>query len=1132
MKKGVRITLWVLAGIIGFAVLILAGAQVFVNSRHSRGIVDGFAGKYVDGSLNYTRLHLDLFRSFPYLGVEMDSVSLTYPRSRWAAYDSVETGSPLLESGRGETEDTLASFSHFYVSVNARALARDEISLGGAHLEGMRLYAHAYSDSAANWKMFILPEKKEKEKKSFPFSVIKTGRIVLDGHPTAVYTSLDDTLHAFLRFKQLRLKGELGMPAVEIRGAQLGIDSLALGGRVRKDTMGLFISGFSAGMPRKNTVDVQAAAEALLVSGRLGSMNVPFGLDLSASVERKDSVTRIDFPKLRLDAAYIPLEAQGFVRFRKDSNYVKATVKTEDCRLGEVLDKYASGMLKAARDVRTDAVMDLEAQVDGYFSGGSLPSVEAALSLSESAVEYLPMDIKGRLSMEATASLAGGQLSAVVKSMRAAIPGASVALNGRASGLLGGDPSFSARVTGNAVAEELRRFLPDNILPSGNLDLEVDADTRLSELKAFKFKKGAVSGRIKSSSLSLRMPPDSIAIGLERPDIRLSANPSGMHADLLSDTVSFSKGALMNARARNMVTSADLSKTASGIARASLTSDNTRVFFRSGENRIGARELSLSASLGKRIRRDNARRRHFLDSLQLVYPDIPRDSLLRHERLLHPRAVPDFMQDKAFASKDIRLNLNEKAVKFLQEWSPSATVTASGGFYATPRLPLRNRLGALDVKYDDDEFDIRSLKVTSGTSDASLSGKVTGLRRTLQGRGFLRGDLAVDCGYLNLNELLSALELGRKADTSYVAGSESDESFVTDTLAGAMYVPGEMKVFVVPANLEAELVLHAGKVDYIDYTATSADLRLRAARRCLQLTDASLVTNMGKIGLDAFYASRSRSDIQLGADLKLSEVSAYDIIHMFPDVDRMMPALKSFNGNLNCRITATTQLDTMMNVLVPTLDGTIHIGGEDLFISDAGKLRAVTTLLFFKDKNIGHIDNMDVDAVVSDSQAEVYPFIIGVDKYRLALMGVQGFDGSMRYNISVVRAPMLPLKFGVNLFGNVKDFNYSIGRSKYPGSNVPVFTQEIDDLRINIHDAIVGVYQQGVEGALEATRRSYAALEARKKELGYTSDLPGGLLSNQEYQQLEVAAFEAEMDEYNAEVDAEIDAALEESLKK
>ena len=227
-----------------------------------------------------------------------------------------------------------------------------------------------------------------------------------------------------------------------------------------------------------------------------------------------------------------------------------------------------------------------------------------------------------------------------------------------------------------------------------------------------------------------------------------------------------------------------------------------------------------------------------------------------------------------------------------------------------------------------------------------------------------------------------------------------------------------------------------------------------------------------------------------------------------------MPALKSFEGRLDCNLTATTQLDTNMNVVIPTLDGLIRISGRDLEVKDAGDLRRITRLLMFRNKDIGHIDDLAVDAVVHDSRLEVFPFELGVDRYRLALQGLQGFDRSMYYHVSILRSPFL-LRFGINLFGSLDNWKFNVGRARYREGRVPVYSQQLDSVQVNIAKGIRDIFETGVRRV-----RAFNDLQ----DVVQTDD---EALSAEEMLQVEDLALEAEMAELDAALEAEVNDVLE-----
>jgi hypothetical protein len=1101
MKRPARIIAIVFASITAFFLLIMLGVQIFLNSGKARKIVDNVAVKAIDGSFVYSRLRFDVFGSFPSIRVTIDTVSITYPSERFACQDGLGREYPLLDAGRSDIRDTLAAFDHFTAAINPLHMISKRYRLRDASLSGLKVYAHAYSDSSANWQIIrALNKEKDTLSKGFSLPSLKLGLVRLMDKPIFIYTSRKDTLYALAEMKEMSLRGDM---------RRFLLDSLELYVCRDPDSLAFFMEHLRLQSPGLNAIDIDASANALLAKDGKGSLRLPINLTASVSYSKSDEKSEIDLRHFLLQISDIPIKASGLLQMLGDSNYVKAALNIDDQPIGKSLELLAgSGLVPLAEKFSTNARISLSAEADGYISKTGLPKINASLIIPESAVFYKPMNINARFRMNMDAGMSPEKLlGATINNMEISAEGANIGLVCKAQDLLGKDPSIAAHLKGDADLDAFRRFLSDSLRLSGLADIKLDAVTKLSEIKDFNFKEGAVKGEIIVPAFSLEKPYDSLRTDFNGCKILLSSQKQGFKADMGLDSVSFSKGSAMRARVREMLTQAEITQVSlkgKTLSKVSLESNNSRVYFRIGDQRMGTRDLNLTASLQKRVRGNRGPR---------------------------PRRGRPVLTESDFVGKDIKVDLGQDVVNFLREWSPSAGIMAKSGFYANPRLPLRNRIKGIDLQYNDDSFDLNTLEITSGTSDLSVSGKITGLRRTLLGRGFLRGDLKVDSKRLNLNELLSALEVGK--DNDYKAKSETDESFVTDTLANAQFrVDSTMSVIVIPANLDAKIALHADNLDYSDIAVSPFDAQINVAKRCVQITDTKLSTNLGDVVLDAFYATRSKKDIQIGADLQLMDMSAAGIIHMLPTVDRMIPALKSFKGNLGCRVSFTSQLDTMMNVQIPTLDGLVRITGKELEIKDAGELRKITRLLMFKNKNIGRIDDLAMDAVIENSQVEIYPFILGVDRYKVALMGVQNLDRTMHYNISIIKTPVLPMRFGINIQGSLDDFRFSIGRSKYHRGEVPVFKQEIDDIQYNIGDAIRNVFERGVENALASTRQSYMNLQKRKRELGYDSNLPKDFLSNHEYQQLEAKAFEEEMKEYNAKVEAEVEAILSESAKK
>ena len=147
---------------------------------------------------------------------------------------------------------------------------------------------------------------------------------------------------------------------------------------------------------------------------------------------------------------------------------------------------------------------------------------------------------------------------------------------------------------------------------------------------------------------------------------------------------------------------------------------------------------------------------------------------------------------------------------------------------------------------------------------------------------------------------------------------------------------------------------------------------------------------------------------------------------------------------------------------------------------------------------------MSVEGVISDSRLEVFPFILNLDRYTLALSGVQNLDQSFRYHASLIKSPFL-VKLGVDIYGDsFDDIGFKIGKAKYKNTNVPVFSEVIDTTRINLVNSIRGIFDKGVEAAVTENEKQ-EAINRRKQDLGYVTAADKELeaLSDQEQKQFD-----------------------------
>ena len=773
-----------------------------------------------------------------------------------------------------------------------------------------------------------------------------------------------------------------------------------------------------------------------------------------------------------------------------------------------------------------------------------------------------------KLGFKAEAEITGsGRLNAKISRMDAGIPGLELTAVGGGKDLLGADPDLDIDGILLAELDSLNSFLPDSldIKAKGNISALVKGNAKLSQLDIYNFSSSALTGEILGEGISVDMPSDTIRATLDGiritlgPEKRVSRRDSTRVTNLVGITGKIAKADIrytdaMSLKADNFTISAKnatdkeiaadsthkihpfrgtvgaerlsfrdsdgtsirLTETSNSfnifpkkgqpsVPMLMLTSRNKRISLKYDVNRgmLTDANLRITASMNTFERRQKMNA--LLDSLAKIYPYVPKDSLMRHHMTVTRgkfRPSVAVLEDD-FKGEDIDIRLDKGLAKYFREWDLNGKLTVGRSNVMTPLFPIRNTLNGFELTFNNDRVGIDSLSISSGESDLSATGELTGLRRALLGRrGALKLDVEIFSEKMDASQLLAAYTTGANFTGSGIDSEIDDEEFMDEIALDTTAVAPSL--IVIPGNINADIRLFAGNITYSDLNVDLMTADLLVKDRCVRITNTQAITNMGYIDLEGFYATRSKEDIKTGFCMNFKDITAEKVINLMPSIDTLMPLLKSFGGMLDCELAATAQLDTNMNIVMPSINGIMRIGGEDLYIKDNDMFKKMARLLVFKNKKEGHIDRMTVEGLIRDSKVEVFPFILEMDRYMLGLSGVQNMDMSFRYHASLIKSPFL-IKLGMDVYGpDFDNMKFKIGKAKYKNRNVPVFSTVIDNTKINLVESIRNVFEKGVDEVMK-TNSFHNAIEEHKKKIGYVQAVDQKMeeLSAAEQKQLE-----------------------------
>ena len=72
--------------------------------------------------------------------------------------------------------------------------------------------------------------------------------------------------------------------------------------------------------------------------------------------------------------------------------------------------------------------------------------------------------------------------------------------------------------------------------------------------------------------------------------------------------------------------------------------------------------------------------------------------------------------------------------------------------------------------------------------------------------------------------------------------------------------------------------------------------------------------------------------------------------------------------------------------------------------------------------------------------------------------------------------------------GNFDAWKWKFGKAKFKSTKIPLFDNEIDDVRLNLVNSIHNIFNRGVEQAMIQHEKAQEAVEEKKTEIAYSAE--------------------------------------------
>ena len=1084
--KLVKTIVWSLL-VVAFLVVGLLQATISVlTPERLTPLAEKYLSKSLNADVTVKRVELTVWETFPDVTLEIDSLAMK-SRALQGLNDSVRAKLPA-------NADSLLSLKYFHGGIKLYSLLAGEISLYDIKLQEPMVNLVKVDSTLANYDIVppsSLDTEPDTTKTELP-KIIIDHFAILDAKPIR-YFSLSDSIDVTLNIKNVSLNGvEAPKYTIYFQG-DVASPLLAM---INREKSGFIING---------GVEWNQATPTLLA---LSDFTLGFDVVKSHINGEFDFGDEMSINKLSLEleplryndvVARLPKEYASLVdgiatdaALRFDMELTQPFVLSKDTIPSAVVNlripncKFNYGKLKVDK---------FSANISASLGGNNLD--KAVVDIKKVALKGMGVDcsFSSKISSIISDPLIDGEFNGWVN-LSQLPPFVAKLITGKMSGEINANTIFNLRQS------YLSRNNFHRILVKGGVGLtnfrfnSTDLLTNVY-LRNAEFALGTNESFVRDthradSLLTASIKIDTCSFFQDGYDVRFAELKAGIgctnqqqthdttHVNPIGGTISLRRLNFMSQEDSMKVRLRDVKclsvlrrfKSMEKVPELVLKIDAGRVGASTKEMRVNLRESSINVTAHLKPRRKMSPQvKNAFDKIIKENPTISNDSAyaMARRQVRADRKVRNAWRDSVAAEiSTIDFGVDRSTRALLYRWDVKGSIKAKRARLFTPYFPLRNRLTDVDIDFTTDSVAFNRIGYKVGRSDFKVTGAISNIKQALSGRHGqpLKMIFMMRSDTIDVNQLAEAVFAGaaysESAAKSTLDLGDVDNEDVLDDVIEQQAETAQTGALLVPMNIDALLRVTAKNVIYSDMLMHNMSGNVQIYRGSLRFDQLRATTDMGSVNLSALYSAPTRKDMNFGFGLQIKDFYIDRFLDFVPAVDSIMPLMRDIKGIINADVAATVDVDTAMNLVIPSLNAAIKIAGDSLVLMDAETFRTVSKWLLFKDKKKNMIDNMTVEVLVKNSQLELFPFMFNIDRYKLGVLGYNDLAMNFNYHVSVLKSP-IPFKFGINVSGNPDKMKVRLGRAKFKENMVAERVAIVDTTRVNLLRQIEGVFRRGID---------------------------------------------------------------------
>ena len=1003
MKKPLKIGLISLGSIL-LLIIIAASIALFCIFSPSKlaKIVNSQADRFLTCEFHMDNAGLTFFKTFPRIGLDLENVVLKNPQN-------------------ADVSDTLLYVKDCLATLNIRELIKNKhAEINDFSLENGLLNLYVDENGKGNYDVF----RSSNDTSSFDYSIdlqkVKAKNLDIryqngKSKQKAAAKGTDITVKG--TFEQDSVNGVAEVSAKTLFFAIADSTDLHFSGEdVQVSYDGVF-TDFNL-IDGKLNADIQDAVLRVDTTHYLNGMDLSLNSDVQADLEN----LHFDIQNTMLNVDKQELEIDGSVNIDTSNSDIHTDLhyKTGDWKIEEILPMIPYALIgDKLDDIQISGDIALEGDVKGTFSDTQTPTItsDVAWHSGRFAMKGLPLDFEKADGLFDLHLDLNNQSDVTVKSLSATTRKRNkITASGTVKNLLG-KMLLNILATGNLHIADFKDFLPEDFTEyGGKANLKVNTQLTYDPEKEFtvdNITKATINGQFTDLKM---LYEDTMSV--YSPDMQVdltfpvTEKPYKIN-EWLNAKVKTSELSIRNIRTRERKEIEGSSILLDAYTNNLLDSTVDLKFATTYQlNQLSMWADTISAQFFQPqgvfvLNNMNQMRLDYNGNNTNVYVSNSGQSTSSSKGNLI-----DFTTDKINLKAEIDYKDNEENP--LLRWSPVVKLQTSNAKAEIRDIAHAIKIPALDVDFNPKKCVLKKANIQFGQSAASLTGTITGIEPFLHGTGLLKGNLDLVADYLNLNEIMDLAD-GFGAPDSLIEQAEQIEAKNGDS------------PFIVPFGMDVNMKTTIKKALYEDVEFRNIAGRVYVKDGVLVLEEMGLTNDAARMQLTAMYRTPRMNHLFLGLDFHLLDIKIDKLIAMIPEVDTILPMLKSFSGNAEFHFAAETYLKSNYDIKYSTLRGAAAINGHDLVVLDNETYKNIAKKLMFSKKTENKIDSLSTEITIYKNEVDVYPFLLSIDKYSAIISGRHNLDMTYDYNISLVK----PIRIGLDIIGLENKLKYKVGKAKY-----------------------------------------------------------------------------------------------------